>query len=265
MITNIVPLITLGSLWVCAYYLLRQAKKTGKCPHIRKIPALDAIKEAVGRAAEMNRPVLLLPGDAVTLRGADAAETQAGLSIVSYGTRLCVQTGAKEMVMIGASAAGPVGAEVLPLIIDSARGIYDSEGKPEDFRPDSIQYVSGDQMSFAAGVMGTIVRQKAGCNIMIGPWQVTSVPIALAGMEAGALQIGGTSRVIMMPMFVAFCDYALLGEEVFAAAAYVSGDPAQVATIAAGDLGKYITIVLLLLGAVLGSMGSGVFLSLMRL
>jgi hypothetical protein len=42
-------------------YFIRRAKK-GKSLFIRRIAGLDAIEEAVGRATEMGRPVLFVPG-----------------------------------------------------------------------------------------------------------------------------------------------------------------------------------------------------------
>jgi len=58
-----------------------------------------------------------------------------------------------------------------------------------------------------------------------------------------------------IPFFAALCDYVLIGEELFAAGAYVSGDPQQVGSIAAQDWYKLVAIALSILGAILATAG----------
>ena len=44
------------------YYYLRRARAGLPIPEIRKIPGLEAVDEAIGRATEMGRPVHFTPG-----------------------------------------------------------------------------------------------------------------------------------------------------------------------------------------------------------
>lgn len=243
---HIAPLIFIVIISSYAYYLMNKVKRTGEYIKIRKIPALEAVYDLVGRAAELGRPVLLSPSDGATLRGAEAAETQAGLSVINYAAKICARLSVKPEILVGSSG----GAEVIPLTLQGVREAYVSEGKVDEFDPDVVRFVSGSQMSFAAGVMGTTIREKVASSILIGPWHGAFLPIALGNVEAGAMMIGGTSRVIMTPMFVAFCDYFLFGEEVFVSGAYLSEEPSQIATIAAQDFGKFIIIGLIITGMV---------------
>ena len=50
---------------------------------------------------------------------------------------------------------------------------------------------------------------------------------------------------------MAACDYALIGEEIFAATAYLTKDPIRVATIVAEDWGKFAVAGLVIIGAIL--------------
>ncbi|RKZ24624.1 hypothetical protein DRQ20_06740, partial [bacterium] len=47
------------------------------------------------------------------------------------------------------------------------------------------------------------------------------------------------------------CDYTIIGEELYAASAYLSQDPKLVGSLKAQDLGKAILMFLLLLGSIL--------------
>ncbi len=78
---------------------------------------------------------------------------------------------------------------------------------------------------------------------------------AEAGNQAGAIQVGGTAAITQIPFFVAACDYALIGEEIYAAAAYLTKDPVRIATIVAEDWAKFFVAGLLVLGAVLKTFG----------
>jgi hypothetical protein len=53
------------------------------------------------------------------------------------------------------------------------------------------------------------------------------------GKRGGAFMIGGTDYLCYIPLFVAFCDYTLIGEEMYAAGAITSGDSDIMSSIAA--------------------------------
>jgi hypothetical protein len=56
-----------------------------------------------------------------------------------------------------------------------------------------------------------------------------------------------------LPFFVAACDYTLIGEEFFAASAYLSNDPEQLGSLKGQDIGKIIAAGLLVVGCVLAT------------
>jgi len=56
----------------------------GRRPFVRRIPGIDAIEEAIGRATEMGRPVLFVPG----VQDIDDIQTVAGLVILESVARL---------------------------------------------------------------------------------------------------------------------------------------------------------------------------------
>ncbi len=90
-------------------------------------------------------------------------------------------------------------------------------------------------------------RNKVAANIMVGYFWTESAVIAEAGATMGAIQLGGTSNTSQIPYFVAICDYILIGEEVFAAGAYLSKEPQQVGSLRGSDLAKGIAVAAMIL------------------
>ena len=53
-----------------------------------------------------------------------------------------------------------------------------------------------------------------------------------------------------LPFFVAACDYTLIGEELFAASAYLSKEPRQLGSLKGQDVGKAIILFFLAVGII---------------
>ena len=239
-------LITAGVL-----FMMRRARQ-GEVPHIRRMAGLDAIEEAVGRATEMGRPVHYTIGWADGgLSGAMAAQILAGLSVLGYVAELA----AKYRVKIITTVSQP---DTLPLHEEILRLSYQKAGHPEALPPDAVRFISIDLYAYSAGVLGEIDREKPAANIMIGAFWMESLLFTEAGYRQGAIQVAGTARTSQIPFFVATCDYTLIGEEIFAAGAYLSKDPGQIGTIAAQDAGKLLALVLLVSGLLLYAFGNPV-------
>jgi hypothetical protein len=81
---------------------------------------------------------------------------------------------------------------------------------------------------------------------------------AEVGAIAGAIHISGTANTAQIPFFVAAGDYCLIGEELYAASAYLSREPVLMGSLVAQDWGKMLGVVLIVLGVLFNSMGSTV-------
>lgn len=82
----------------------------------------------------------------------------------------------------------------------------------------------------------------------MGAFYAESLLLAETGNAIGAIQVAGTAMPSQLPFFVAACDYTLIGEEFFAASAYLSGEPFQLGTLRGQDVGKLLGGALLLVG-----------------
>jgi hypothetical protein len=54
-----------------------------------------------------------------------------------------------------------------------------------------------------------------------------------------------------LPFFITACDYTLIGEELYAASAYLSREPLLLGSLKAQDYGKLLILVVMVLGSVL--------------
>jgi len=220
------------------------AAKRGVSLYIRRISGLDAIDEAVGRATEMGRKILYVPG----IISVNEPQTLASLGILGYVAKLTARYGTELEV-----------PNIDPLTMAAAREIvkeaYLEAGAPESFREASVHYLTADQFAYAAAVNGIMVRDKPAANFLIGWFAAESLLLSETGQSIGAIQIAGTAQVTQLPFFVAACDYTMLGEELFAASAYLSQDPLILGSIKGQDMMKAAILAVIVLGAILATAG----------
>jgi hypothetical protein len=221
-----------------ALFLISHSKR-GASLYVRPIAGINAVDEAIGRATEMGRPILFVPGLGEASRVATiAAFTILGRvarKVAEYQTRIIVPN------------YDPV---VMTICQEVVKEAYAAEGRPEAFDQKDVYFVTQDQFPYTASVNGTMLREKPATNFYMGMFYAESLILAETGFISGSIQIAGTDQLIQIPFFVAACDYTLMGEELYAASAYLSQEPQQLGTLKAQDWGKVFAIALMVIGAV---------------
>ncbi len=224
------------------FFYLGKAKK-GEALFLRKIPGLDAVDEAVGRSTEMGRPLLYILG----LGYISDIATLAGLSILGRV--------AKKVAEYESDILVPC---YDPIVMAAAQEItkqgYMEAGRPDLYKEKNIFFLTQDQFGYAAGVDGIMLREKPGAIFFQGYFYAESLILAETGYSIGAIQIAGTTAITQLPFFIAACDYTLIGEEMFAASAYLTRDPLMVSTIKGEDVAKMFFMGFITLGTILGSL-----------
>jgi hypothetical protein len=235
--------------FVVVYFLLvlyyMQLAQSGRKPFVRRLAGIDAIEEAIGRATEMGRPVLYVPG----ILDIDDIQTVAGLVILESVARLT----ARYETQIRVPVSYPIPFTIAQEMVKSS---YLNAGRPEAYDPDSVQFVSPEQFAFVAKITGIMLRDRPAAHIFMGAFYAESLMLAETGFSTGAIQVAGTANVAQLPFFVVACDYTLIGEELFAASAYLSGEPRLVGGLKGADMLKVLVILVVLLGCVLETAGN---------
>ncbi|MDO9575059.1 MAG: hypothetical protein Q7J55_00855 [bacterium] len=222
-------------LWILLYFVSTARK--GKGLFIRKITGLDALDEAVGRATEMGRPVLYVPGlstmsDVATIASINILQRVAK-KVAEYDTPLIVPLADAIVYMVARQVT---------------KEGYMEAGRPDAFNEDNVFFVTDSQFAYAAAVDGIMMREKPATNLFLGMFWAESLLLAETGNMTGAVQIAGTDSVTQLPFFVTACDYTIIGEELYAASAYLSKEPVLLGSIKAQDWGKLIILFLIIAG-----------------
>jgi hypothetical protein len=218
-------------------YFIARTKK-GKAPFIRRIAGLDAVEDAVGRATEMGKPILYVPG----LSNISDIATIASLNILGEVAKKTAQYDTTLLV----PNRDPI---VYTVALEMVKESYTHVGRLDVFKPDNIFFVSDNQFAYAAAVDGIMVREKPAANFFIGMFWAESLILAETGATTGAIQIAGTDSVHQLPFFITACDYTLIGEELYAASAYLSREPLLLGSLAGQDYGKMIILIVLLVSS----------------
>ena len=224
------------------YYIF--SARSGKKLYIRKIAGLESIDESVGRATEMGKPILFVPG----ILDLDDMQTIAGLTFLGKLAQKTAEYDAELIVPVCRSMVLSTAKEIV-------KEAYLKAGRPDAHKPDSVFYLTDDQFGYVAGVDGIIIREKPAANFFIGAFYAESLILAETGFAHGAIQTAGTAMPSQLPFFVVACDYTLIGEELFAASAYLSKDPHQLGSLKGQDLGKAVFVITLTVGVILEIFG----------
>lgn len=224
------------------FFAIGLAKK--KEMFLRRIPGLDAVDEAIGRSTELGKPILYLTGahdmnDPSTIAAAVILGRVAKRA-ASYETELLVPH------------REPITMAVCQEITKQA---YLEAGKPDLFKEDANFFITTDQFSYTAAVDGIMLRKKPAANFFMGAYFAESLLLTETGASTGAIQIAGTDSDHQLPFFVTTCDYTLIGEELYAASAYLSREPVQVGTLRGQDIGKALILGVLGVGTMLATAG----------
>jgi len=232
-------LIAMVIFFVLVVYYIETAKK-GKNLFVRRIAGLDAVEEAVGRATEMGKPIIYVPG----LGSVADIATIASLNILGEVAKKVAQYDSALLV----PNRDPI---VYTVAREMVKESYAKAGRPDAFKPDSVFFVTGEQFAFAAAVDGLMVREKPATNFFLGMFWAESLILAETGASTGAIQIAGTDQVFQLPFFITACDYTLIGEELYAASAYLSREPLLLGSLKAQDYGKLLILIVVVLGSIL--------------
>jgi len=232
--------------------LVSKARK-GADLYVRPIGGIEAVDDAIGRATEMGRPILYVLGLGTAADVATIASFtilgRVAKRVAEYQTELIVPT------------YDPIVMSVAPEVVKSA---YFDAGRPDDYNEDIVFFVTQSQFAYVAAVNGIMLRQLPATNIYMGMFHAESLLLAETGTEAGSIQIAGTDQIAQLPFFIVACDYTLIGEELYAASAYLGREPILLGSLKAQDIAKAALLILAIVGLVAANFDFTGFTDLFR-
>jgi hypothetical protein len=233
------------------WYYLGKAMK-GEAEKIRPLAALDAIDEAVGRSAEMGKPVLVTYGYPDRIDPA----IMAGLETVGYVAKVASEKNCEVIVGVGPT-------RTLPIAIENYRTGCMEAGRPELFNADNVYYFTHEQRAYISGMFGLINNRDPGAYIGVGWFWVDCVHVGTQVRREGLFGIGGVEKYDAGAWFFITMNYTAIGAEMYALAAAMSGDPTAIAGITSEDVLKWISNLLIIVGAIFTAAGSNLISNLL--
>jgi len=223
------------------YFMIKAARK-GKRLYIRPIAGIQEIDNAIGRATEMGRPILFVPG----LSGISDVATLAGLAILSRVSKKAAEYDTRILVPVRDFIVLPIAQEIV-------KEAHYEAGRPDTYDKNSVFFITQAQFAFVSGVNGIMIREKTATNFYMGMFWAESLLMTETGSMTGAIQIAGTDAVNQLPFFITTCDYTLIGEELYAASAYLSKQPLILGTLKAQDYMKLLIVITVIIGTILST------------
>jgi len=211
---------------------------------IRRIQGLEAVDEAIGRATEMGKPVL-------HINGLDSLATLSTIAAVNILGRIARRVANYDSTLL-VPCFDPVVMTVSQEVVKNA---YLEAGRPDSYREDHIFFLTDQQFSYTASTCGIMMRERPAAIFLLGMFYAESLMLAETGNSIGAIQIAGTDAQAQLPFFITTCDYTLIGEELYAASAYLSREPMLLGSLKGQDVGKAFVMVIIVVGTLLATIG----------
>lgn len=214
---------------------------------VRRLPAVDRIRSALGRAMETGEQmhVALGTGAIGDLRTAD---TLAGLEVVSF----LAQRGAVAEVPVRVRVGDPSALAATLAVLQQGAV---STGYPDAYEPTQAEFVAPAPVAYGAGVAEGIRQEPMVANAMVGAFGPEVLLPGQAGAQRGLLQVGGTSDPSALPLFYGTVSAPFVGEEIYALGAAL-GRADHTGSLAAQDLFRYLIAFGIVLVTALGLIGA---------
>jgi hypothetical protein len=171
------------------------------------------------------------------------ADSLAGLAVLNYLGEQAAAIGVSPNV----SMADPIVMLLAQNALRVAHG-EDIERAEESYR--RVQWIAPQPAAYAAGVMGQLSLDKVDANVMVGSFSDEYLLMGEYAARRGITQVGGASQPNTLPSVYVTTPNALLGEEIYAAGAYLQNRPAHLASLVTQDTMRWF-IGLLILGGVI--------------
>ncbi len=210
---------------------------------LRPIAAYDALKQLLARAAETGQPVHISIGTA-GVGQASTTETTAGLYTLEFLADRAAVSAIPPVVTVSEPTA-------LPLAQDHLRRAYQRQGYPEEYDPRQVHLVAppvqGSAVAYAAGVMDVLAHERVMANVMVGTFGDEFLLMSETGAQKGLLQVGGTNDPQVLPFVYTSISRPLLGEEIYAAGAYLGARRTHMGSLMAQDTMRGLLVIAVVL------------------
>jgi hypothetical protein len=223
--------------FLAVFYLSGRRVQTGNLPDLRSILAFDELQDVTARAIETGQAVHVSLGLG-GITSDTSADSLAGLSVLEY---LADQAAASAVPPI-VTMSNPT---LLPLAEDVIRRPYGADREEASVAARHVRWVAAEPAAYAAGVMGILGGEGVAANVMVGAFGDEYLLMGEAASRRKMTHVGGASDPNVLPFVFATADHVLMGEDLYAAGAYLSGKPWHIGSLLAQDLFRWVVVVII--------------------
>jgi hypothetical protein len=214
---------------------------------LRSIPALTKLYRAVGLGVEDGTRLLVGLGN-TSLLTRNAASALAGLGLLREVTQ---KTSVSDKPPVAVA-----GEAVLALLAqDTLQTGYRLAGAAEFFQPGTGRLAGLTPFSSAAATMPMLADEHVSASALVGHFGVEAALLAETAQRRDVLLIGASDEPAATAALFASSSDVLIGEEVYAPAAYLGRNPSHTASLTMQDILRWLTIAGLLAGVGLKIVG----------
>jgi hypothetical protein len=215
-------------------------------PVFRDIPAFTRLRQAVGLVVEDGSRLHISLGRAA-LATPQSASALAGLALLR---RLADLTSAGDQPPIATS--GDATLTILSQDTLQAAAKYSGLGAIDS----TAGRLTGlTPFSYAAGAIPAIRDENVSANILMGNFGVEVGLLTDAIERENTFVLAGSDNLTAQAVIFATTQEPLIGEEIYAAGAYVGSDPLHAASLTVQDILRWLVIAAILVGALLALAG----------
>ncbi|HHX44175.1 MAG TPA: hypothetical protein GX714_09355 [Chloroflexi bacterium] len=233
-------------IFVPLFVALSWRAKGGRRMALRPIPAYRRLQALVSQGAESGTPVHVALG--VGRLGTDATlESLMGLTVFDYVARRAAAA--------NQPALGTVGdATILPAAQTVLQQAREEAGHAERFRGHEVQFYGPEPLAYAAGAYAAVARHRPRGSALLGRFGPEGLWLAESAAGLGMPRLGGATDPSSAALLAVSVDHPLIGEEVFAAGAYLHR-PSHLGSLATQDIFRLVAVLSIILGVILTSLG----------
>lgn len=227
--------------------ILAVASRNQPKQNLREISAFTRLGRAIGLAVEAGKRmhITLGWGGLIDLKGASAL---VGLTILERITRLA---SISDRPPVASSGDGVLGI----LSQDTLSGTYKAVGAGFQYDPTSGRVTGLTPVSYAAGAMPVIYDEQVSATVLAGHFGSEAALITDAAERNDSLSVAGSDSITATSVFIAAAQEPVIGEELFAAGAYINAGPVHASSLRTQDIFRWVLVGAILIGALLKLLG----------
>jgi hypothetical protein len=207
---------------------------TGRRPRFRSITVFNALHGQMGRAIESGKALHVSVGTG-SISGEDMATTLAGISIVEFLADEAAASGIAPVITTSDSTA-------LLLAQDTLRRPHIRQGDLSGYQPLSAQQLALNSTQYAAATMDYLAHDQVSANVMSGAFGVEVGLIEHEADKQSLSQMTGAADPRALAIMLAAHENVLIGEEIYAAKAYLQARPQHLASLRAQDVLRWLIV-----------------------